>query len=140
MLKDSLLVPAIRKSRSLLVMTLAVVAQTLTGCGAAEPTCTSFKYSAWGACQPDGGQTRKVTSSSPTGCVDGSPVLTRACSTTTDGAALYTKSCAGSGCHNALASSTLKGTNPTLDSFRVAHGDYGLTDAEVKAILTAIGP
>jgi hypothetical protein len=41
--------------------------------------CTSFTYSAWSACSSSGTQTRTVTSSSPTGCVGGSPVLTQSC-------------------------------------------------------------
>jgi hypothetical protein len=43
------------------------------------PTCTSFTYSAWGACQSNGTQTRTLVSSSPAGCSGGSPVLTQAC-------------------------------------------------------------
>jgi len=42
-------------------------------------TCTSFTYSDFGACQPDGTQARTVLTSSPTGCTGGSPVLTQAC-------------------------------------------------------------
>jgi hypothetical protein len=42
-------------------------------------TCTSFTYSDFGACQPDGTQTRTVLTSAPTGCTGGSPVLTQAC-------------------------------------------------------------
>ncbi len=38
----------------------------------------SYTYSAWSACQPDGTQTRTITSSSPAGCT-GSPVLTQSC-------------------------------------------------------------
>jgi hypothetical protein len=45
-------------------------------------TCTSFTYSAWGACQADGTQTRTVVSSSPAGCVGGSPVLSQSCTPT----------------------------------------------------------
>ncbi|HSM91710.1 MAG TPA: hypothetical protein VLT47_02425, partial [Anaeromyxobacteraceae bacterium] len=45
----------------------------------APSTCTSFTYSAWGACQPDGTQARTVTASSPTGCTGGAPVTTQAC-------------------------------------------------------------
>ncbi len=42
-------------------------------------TCTSFTYSAWGACQPSSTQTRTVLTSSPAGCTGGSPVTTQAC-------------------------------------------------------------
>lgn len=42
-------------------------------------TCTSFTYSDWGACQPDGTQTRTVLSSSPAGCTGGNPILKQAC-------------------------------------------------------------
>jgi hypothetical protein len=44
------------------------------------PTCTSFTYSNWGACQPNNTQTRTITSSSPAGCSGGSPVLVQGCS------------------------------------------------------------
>ncbi|MDA8083558.1 MAG: hypothetical protein M0024_07880 [Nitrospiraceae bacterium] len=42
-------------------------------------TCTSFTYSAWGACQADSTQSRTVTSSLPSGCTGGSPLLTQSC-------------------------------------------------------------
>jgi hypothetical protein len=42
-------------------------------------TCTSFTYSAFGACQSNNTQTRTVLTSSPAGCAGGSPVLTQAC-------------------------------------------------------------
>ena len=42
-------------------------------------TCTSFTYSAWGACQSNNTQTRTVTSSLPSGCTGGSPLLTQTC-------------------------------------------------------------
>jgi len=40
--------------------------------------CTSFTYSAWSECQ-NNTQTRTVTSSSPTGCTGGNPILTQSC-------------------------------------------------------------
>ncbi|MCK5122532.1 MAG: hypothetical protein KAQ87_00020 [Candidatus Pacebacteria bacterium] len=43
------------------------------------PTCASFTYSGWSVCQPDSTQSRTVASSSPSGCVGGSPVLTQSC-------------------------------------------------------------
>lgn len=39
----------------------------------APTTCTSFTYSAWSVCSASGQQTRTVVSSSPSGCVGGSP-------------------------------------------------------------------
>jgi beta-glucosidase len=41
------------------------------------PVC-SFRYSSWSKCEPDGTQTRTITSSTPTGCT-GTPVLTQPC-------------------------------------------------------------
>lgn len=52
---------------------------TTGGTPPAAVTCTSFTWSAWGACQPDGTQTRTVTASSPTGCTGGTPVPSRRC-------------------------------------------------------------
>lgn len=43
--------------------------------------CTSWTYSEWGTCSA-GQQTRTVTSSSPSGCSGGSPVLTQTCTVT----------------------------------------------------------
>jgi hypothetical protein len=48
----------------------------------APTTCSSFTYSAFGACQPDGTQTRTVLTSSPAGCTGGAPVLSQACTYT----------------------------------------------------------
>ena len=43
-------------------------------------TCTSFTYSAYGACQPNNTQVRTVLTSSPAGCTGGTPAaLTQAC-------------------------------------------------------------
>ena len=42
-------------------------------------TCTSFTYSAWGACQTNNTQTRALLSSSPAGCTGGSPVVSQTC-------------------------------------------------------------
>ena len=41
--------------------------------------CSSFTYSAFNACQPDGTQSRTTTSANPTNCIGGSPVLTQSC-------------------------------------------------------------
>lgn len=43
------------------------------------PTCTSWTYSDWMACSSNGQQARALVSSSPSGCVGGSPVLTQSC-------------------------------------------------------------
>ncbi len=43
------------------------------------PTCTSFAYSDWSACANPGTKTRTVVSSSPSGCVGGSPVTSITC-------------------------------------------------------------
>ncbi len=103
-------------------------------------TCSSFTYSAWGACQPDNTQTRTVTSSSPAGCTGGSPTTTQACTYTAplDGAALYTQSCAS--CHGALATSNLKGKNISVTSIKSRGMSFGLSDAQLQAIVTAVGP
>jgi hypothetical protein len=47
-------------------------------------TCTSFTYSAFGACT-SGTQARTVLTSSPAGCTGGDPVLTQACTSTPPG-------------------------------------------------------
>ncbi len=62
-------------------------------------TCIAFTYSAYGACQPNGTQTRTVLTSSPAGCTGGGPVTSRTCTYVPpiDGAALYTQHCFG--CH-----------------------------------------
>jgi hypothetical protein len=104
-------------------------------------TCTSFTYSAFGACQPDGTQTRTVLSSSPAGCTGGSPVLSQACTVApppADGAALYTQSCQS--CHGALATSNLRGKNVSLASIIASGMRMGLTDAQLQAVATAVGP
>lgn len=54
------------------------------GGGVTPVTCTSFTYSAWGTCQPNNTQTRTVTSSSPSGCTGGNPILTQSCTNPTD--------------------------------------------------------
>jgi len=47
--------------------------------GPGIPTCTSFTYSAYGACRPDGTQVRTVLASLPAGCASGAPVTVQAC-------------------------------------------------------------
>ena len=133
--------------------TRTIISSSPSGCTGGSPslsqsctytppvtTCSSFTYSAWGACQPDGTQTRTVASSSPTGCTGGSPVLSQACTYTPppDGAALYTQSCAG--CHGALASSNLKGKGISVSMIKSFGMTQGLNDAQLQAIVTAVGP
>jgi hypothetical protein len=104
-------------------------------------TCTSFTYSAFGACQADGTQTRTVLTSSPAGCTGGSPVLSQSCAVTpppADGAALYTQSCQS--CHGALATSNLRGKSISLSSINAFNMRMGLTDAQLQAVATAVGP
>ena len=43
------------------------------------PPCTSWTYTAWGACQENNTQSRTVASSLPSGCTGGSPILTQEC-------------------------------------------------------------
>ncbi len=67
-------------------------ARTFPGDATSHPaaaTCTSFTYSAWGACQSNNTQTRTVTSSSPSGCTGGTPVTSQTCT--------YTPPATGSG-------------------------------------------
>jgi hypothetical protein len=49
------------------------------GPGGGSATCTSFTYSAYGACQADSTQTRTVATSLPAGCTGGAPVTSQAC-------------------------------------------------------------
>ncbi|MHB8648104.1 MAG: LamG-like jellyroll fold domain-containing protein, partial [Thermomicrobiales bacterium] len=62
--------------------TQSAVVSATTQSATPPPTCTSFTYSAWNACQVNGTQTRTVTSSSPAGCTGGTPVLTQSCTYT----------------------------------------------------------
>jgi hypothetical protein len=101
-------------------------------------TCTSFTYSAWSACSATGTQTRTVLTSSPSGCTGGAPVTSQACTPAIDGAALYTATC--SGCHGPLATSTLKGKRISLALINQFNMRWGLTDAQLQAIVTAVGP
>jgi mono/diheme cytochrome c family protein len=67
-------------------------------------------------------------------------VTSQACTYTApiDGAALYGTSCAR--CHGALASSNLKGKNISVASIKSFNMTQGLTDAQLQAIVTAVGP
>ncbi len=113
---------------------------TSQACTYTPPTCTSFTYSAWGACQSNGTQTRTVLTSSPAGCTGGTPATSQACTYTPpiDGAALYGSSCAG--CHGPLASSNLKGKNISVSLIKSFNMTQGLNDAQLQAIVTAVGP
>jgi hypothetical protein len=102
--------------------------------------CTSFTYSDWSACQPDGTQTRTVIGASPDGCTGGTPIVQQACTVTPpiDGAALYGQYCAS--CHGALETSNLKGKGMTVQMIKDRSMTFGLSDAELQAIVTAVGP
>jgi glucuronoarabinoxylan endo-1,4-beta-xylanase len=52
---------------------------TFVGNYLTQTQCTSFTYSPWSSCQPNGTQTRTVISSSPSGCTGGNPVTTQSC-------------------------------------------------------------
>lgn len=73
-------------------------------------TCTSFTYSAWSTCI-NGTQTRTVTSSSPTGCTGGNPILTQSCtpSGTTCTSFTYSK---WSACVNGTRTRTVTASTP----------------------------
>ena len=117
-----------------------VTTQACTSTPPPAPTCTAFTYSPWGACQPDGTQTRTVVTSLPAGCTGGTPATTQACTYTAppDGVALYGSSCAG--CHGPLATSNLKGKGISLSLIKSMNMTQGLTDAQLQAIVTAVGP
>jgi mono/diheme cytochrome c family protein len=65
-------------------------------------------------------------------------VTAQACTPAIDGAALYTATC--SGCHGPLATSTLKGRNISLALIYQFNMQHGLTDPQLQAIVTAVGP
>jgi len=60
-------------------------ASEIVSCDYSMPACTSFVYSNWGVCSPSGIQTRTISSSTPTSCQGGNPVLAQTC--------LYTPAC-----------------------------------------------
>jgi hypothetical protein len=105
-------------------------------CTYTAPTCTSFTYSAWGACQSDNTQTRTVVSSSPTGCAGGSPILSESC-TYIDGAALYTQYC--SGCHGtSKKGSSASAIQSAINSNTGGMGSLSsLSPAQIAAIAAA---
>lgn len=102
-------------------------------------TCTSFTYSAWGACQSNSTQTRTVASSSPAGCTGGAPVLSQACVYVApiDGAALYTQYCAN--CHgNGKKGKSASAIQTAINNNTGGMGSLsGLTAAQVAAISAA---
>jgi hypothetical protein len=108
--------------------------------GTPGTTCSSFTYSEWNpaVCDASGLQTRTVVTSAPSGCTGGAPVLSQACTPPFDGAALYTQSC--SRCHGGLATSDLKGKGISVTSIKSFGMTQGLTDAQLQAIVTAVGP
>lgn len=53
-------------------------ASTVPCVGITSPTCTTFTYSPWSNCN-NGTQTRTVVSASPSGCINGNPVLSQTC-------------------------------------------------------------
>lgn len=53
--------------------------------------CTSFTYSTWGSCL-NNTQNRTVLTSIPNGCVDGSPVITQSCTTSSTSSTTNTSS------------------------------------------------
>ena len=76
------------------------------------PTCTTFTYSGWGACQSDNTQTRTVTGSSPAGCTGGSPVTSQSC-TFSAPACNYTYSNWGACQPNGTQTRTVNSTSPS---------------------------
>lgn len=102
-------------------------------------TCTSFTYSAWGACQATNTQTRTVVSSSPAGCSGGAPALSQSCVYVApiDGAALYTQYC--SGCHgNGKKGKSVAATQGAIANNTGGMGSLnGLTAAQLAAIAAA---
>ena len=51
------------------------------GPSGSPPSACTYSYSAWGACQSDGTQTRTVSSATPAGCT-GTPILSQTCTYT----------------------------------------------------------
>lgn len=89
------------------------------------PTCTNFTYSAWSTCT-NNTQSRTVTTSSPTSCTGGTPVLTQSCSsevvppltytltTTRAGTGSGTVSGSGISCGTDCSETVVTGTSVTL--------------------------
>jgi hypothetical protein len=82
--------------------------ENLPGGTGVPTTCTSFNYSAWGACQPDNTQTRTVVSSSPAGCTGGNPALSQACVYTPPNPVTFNDVVAScTGCHGLTSNTTV---------------------------------
>ena len=123
--------------RALTSTQLSAIASALSGSGGGgggtPGTCTSFTYSAWGACTA-GTQTRTVLASMPTGCTGGAPVLSQACGTNPpppDGAALYAQHCAG--CHG----NSKKGSSASSIQSAINGNVGGMGTAALRALTTA---
>ena len=117
---------------------LQAIAGALSGTGGGGgPGACTFTYTAFGPCT-NGTQTRTVISATPAGCT-GTPVLTQACGTTIDGAALYTTYCFG--CHgNAKKGRPASAIQAAIDSNTGGMGSAALralTPEQVAAISAA---
>jgi hypothetical protein len=77
------------------------------------PTCTSFTYSAYGACQPNNTQSRTVVSSLPSGCTGGNPELTQSCVYTPPTCTSFTYSAYGACQPNNTQSRTVVSSLPS---------------------------
>jgi hypothetical protein len=104
--------------------------------------CTSFTYSAWSTCSAGGTQTRTVLTSSPAGCIGGTPVLSQACTPPPNGAVLWTNNCQG--CHGPIGGDQRGASaNQIQQAINNNVGGMGrttlraLTPAEVAAIAAA---
>lgn len=77
------------------------------------PTCTSFTYSDWAACQSNNTQTRIVATSTPTGCKGGTPVLTQSCTYTASTCTSFTYTGWGSCQRNNTQTRRVTASSPT---------------------------
>lgn len=96
---------------------------------AAPPAACVYTYSIWGACQPNGIQTRSLISTTPAGCT-GTPVLRQSCNYVPpiDGAALYSQYC--SGCHG----NGKKGKSTTAIQNAITNNTGGMGSAALRAL------
>jgi hypothetical protein len=91
-------------------------------------TCTSFTYSDWSACSSSGQQTRTITSSGPTGCTGGNPIITQSCN--------YSVNQPAATADSGLTSNQVSQILLLLRAFQVDEA----TIAKVQASLTGIVP
>jgi hypothetical protein len=84
---------------------------TVTANWALSAVVCSYTYGSWGACQPDGTQTRTVTSSSPENCT-GTPVLSQSC-TYVPTACTYTYSAWGTCQSDGTQTRTVTSSSPS---------------------------